>query len=400
MEKKVIPMVLFYLVLTLPNHLKAHVTPEFDMSEYVRNSGFIFKGRVAEIVYRNSEAVPVLDATGEPVYEEGQPVYVDGSNLPHTFVTYQIEEIYKGSVPRFTDYLTLRFEGGQSEVPDPCEVGPGGEPVYNDFLLVTDVPLFDFNDRDFLFVKGNEDTHCPLYNWARGRFRILDDPNDPVSTNMIYNEFGQQWRLLSESGGDPNGVILGEVQEIDAVLTHTMGQMELVDVYVDSGTEEEDPDIPLLPGEHATESAFAAYLTQVVQEECGTAVPPEDCGVEMINLDPNLPFHGMVFTPLEPNDVEEPESVFPRPWLDRLDPNALDVILEQERLESELFALSGGNPVLPETPCEFQMLFDGALIGDISGPEGIPDCYVNLFDVAALARVWLDCNNPEDQNCF
>ena len=397
MNKRIITAAGACVIFALPGLLAAHVTPELDLGEHVRNSGFIFRGKVTNVEYRNSELVPLLDATGSPVFEEGNPLYVDGSNLPHTFVTWSVEEIYKGSLPTRDPVLTLRFEGGQSDIPDPCETIPGGDPVYNDYLLVTDVPLFDPNDRDFLFVKGNAENHCPLYNWDRGRFRILDDPNNPTAVNMIYNEYGQQVRLISEPGSDPNGIIFGDVQEITEVLTHTMGQMQLADVYVDAGTEEEDPIVPTLPGVHADESDFGAFIAQVVLDECGTGLPPEDCGVEILSFDPNLPFNGVPFTPREPNDVaEEPETVPDRPWLDNLDPNDLAVILEQERLEDELFT---GNPVLPETPCEIQIFNDGRITGDISGPSGVPDCYVDIIDFGALAGVWLECNHPDDPGC-
>ena len=36
---------------------------------------------------------------------------------------------------------------------------------------------------------------------------------------------------------------------------------------------------------------------------------------------------------------------------------------------------------------------------DLSGPAGVPDCYINLFDLAAMAADWLNCNNPGDKNC-
>ena len=37
---------------------------------------------------------------------------------------------------------------------------------------------------------------------------------------------------------------------------------------------------------------------------------------------------------------------------------------------------------------------------DFSGPiEGQPDCYVSLFDLAYLAKSWLECNNPQDPAC-
>ena len=39
------------------------------------------------------------------------------------------------------------------------------------------------------------------------------------------------------------------------------------------------------------------------------------------------------------------------------------------------------------------------IAGDISGPDGEPDCYVDLFDVAALARVWLECTDLNDPGC-
>ena len=43
---------------------------------------------------------------------------------------------------------------------------------------------------------------------------------------------------------------------------------------------------------------------------------------------------------------------------------------------------------------------DGLLItGDISGPAGIPDCRINLYDFAAFAGNWLRCNNPQDIEC-
>lgn len=39
------------------------------------------------------------------------------------------------------------------------------------------------------------------------------------------------------------------------------------------------------------------------------------------------------------------------------------------------------------------------LVGDISGPDGTPDCRVNLFDVAEIAAAWMTCNDPSDVNC-
>ena len=37
--------------------------------------------------------------------------------------------------------------------------------------------------------------------------------------------------------------------------------------------------------------------------------------------------------------------------------------------------------------------------GDISGPEGEPDCRVDMCDFAAFAAVWLGCTDPNPLNC-
>jgi len=400
MTKTIITISLFWLTFLVATPAGADVDSALDMAEYVRSSGLIFKGKVIKVEYKNSVSDPKLDPFGQPIYEDGDPVYVDGSNLPHTFVTFSVEQLLKGSLSTRDPKVILRFEGGESDVPDPCVVGPGGEPIYTSFFTVSDVPLFDVNDRDFLFVKGNTPTPCLLYKWAGGRFRILDDPNLATSINMIYSEYGEQVRLIYDTLCEPNGIFFGDVQQIADVLSHTMGHFELLKVYNDGEVEEEPNDVPVVPGAHATESGFGAFIARVVEDECGTGVPPGDCGIEYVSPDPNLPFFGIELTDDEPNDVEEPEPVFTRPWLDDLDPNDLDVILEQERIERGLFELTDNNPVLPETPCEFQILYHGPLIGDVSGPEGKPDCHVDFFDAAATFGVWLECNDPDDPTCF
>ena len=39
------------------------------------------------------------------------------------------------------------------------------------------------------------------------------------------------------------------------------------------------------------------------------------------------------------------------------------------------------------------------IAGDISGPLGVPDCYVDLYDFATMAADWLYCTDPEDADC-
>ena len=38
-------------------------------------------------------------------------------------------------------------------------------------------------------------------------------------------------------------------------------------------------------------------------------------------------------------------------------------------------------------------------LGDLSGPLGVPDCKVNMYDFAILAQNWLYCNDPRDPQC-
>lgn len=40
------------------------------------------------------------------------------------------------------------------------------------------------------------------------------------------------------------------------------------------------------------------------------------------------------------------------------------------------------------------------LSADISGPDGRPDCYIDLHDVAMMASNWLLCNDPEGEGCI
>ena len=126
--------------------------------EFVKNSDFIFKGKVVSVDYRSSEPVPIIDPrTERQAVEDGLPVFQDGSDLPHTFVTFFIERIYKGKAPVGTvggppsDHVTLRFVGGPYPQDD-FEV-----------IFVDTYPFFDEGDRDVLFVDRNTIKACPLY---------------------------------------------------------------------------------------------------------------------------------------------------------------------------------------------------------------------------------------------
>ena len=41
-----------------------------------------------------------------------------------------------------------------------------------------------------------------------------------------------------------------------------------------------------------------------------------------------------------------------------------------------------------------------ALPGDLSGPDGVPDCVVDIHDFVVIASNWLNCNDPMDVTCI
>ena len=41
-----------------------------------------------------------------------------------------------------------------------------------------------------------------------------------------------------------------------------------------------------------------------------------------------------------------------------------------------------------------------AMKADLSGPAGVPDCVIDLYDFAVMASGWLDCNDPRNTDCI
>ena len=74
-----------------------------------------------------------------------------------TFVTFQVEETYKG--PPAAEQ-TLRFLGGT---------------VGNDTMDVPEMPRFEPGQKAVLFVVGNGKQFCPLVGVAQGRFHVVKD---------------------------------------------------------------------------------------------------------------------------------------------------------------------------------------------------------------------------------
>jgi hypothetical protein len=366
-----------------------------DIYSMARTADFIFKGKAIDIQYRNSQSVQVTDPSGKPVYEDGLPVLVDGSNLPYTFVTYAIERIYKGKAPVGSPlYLTLRIVGGV-DAQKPGEI-----------VEVPHYPHMDMDDRDILFVRRNTLKECPLVQSEKGRFRAIRPPG--TTTTRIFNDMGHQvLRVVNPSPGRDE-VDLGAYQHLPEVTTHFFGNCD--DCKIETSVEQ-PPNEFSLPGQDGgspepgqprgaqfTESQFDVFVDYVVAQMHTPSelqnLPP------VVSADIGKPFYG----PVCPDDTPKsspPETpmTLPRPWLDQLPAARRNSILEAERQEEQWFVVNGGDPVLPSTPCEIRLLTDGAIPGDISGPLGRPDCYVDLHDLAAIAQSWLECSDPANTLC-
>ncbi|NQD37261.1 hypothetical protein HPT27_09500 [Permianibacter sp. IMCC34836] len=128
-----LPIALLAASAAVKAHLPALASPISDLS---RDAELIFQGKVIDVRYQNS---------------------IEG--LPHTFVTYQIEDVLKGKAPGKT--ITLRFIGGVMQAGDKQRR-----------LQVSGVPEFIQGAQDVLMVNGNQKRICPLVRCAEGRFQL------------------------------------------------------------------------------------------------------------------------------------------------------------------------------------------------------------------------------------
>jgi hypothetical protein len=134
-------------------HLPALASP---ISELARESELVFQGTVIDVRYQTS---------------------VEG--LPHTFVTYQVEDVLKGQYSEKT--LTLRFIGGTKQEGDKLRR-----------LQVSGVPSFEKGAQDLLMVNGNSQRNCPLVRCAEGRFRLdAGYVTDGAGNTLGRNDAGQ-----------------------------------------------------------------------------------------------------------------------------------------------------------------------------------------------------------------
>lgn len=165
--------------------LADHSIAPLSENNLARNAQFVFLGTVADVNYRRAESP-------------------DGKTpgAPHTFVTYKIEKVLKGKSEAGT--VTLRFVGGRGDK--------------SQFLMASNIPLFDIGEQDVMFVRGNAKNACPLVECARSRVRLIG--------GMAFNDEGQalEQSPVQEKSHEWG---FGPFFDLAEVSTHKVSQTEL-----------------------------------------------------------------------------------------------------------------------------------------------------------------------------
>jgi hypothetical protein len=178
---KLLP-VLGLTALALIMESQAGAAGTIDEPTMLKRAGLVFEGIVERVDYAFSD-----------------PQGGTHPRIPHTFVTYRIADVIRGDVQG--DTITLRFIGGRGDEAE--------------FLMASELPLFDIGDRDVLLVSGNTVSGCPLVGCSAGRFRVIQ--------GHVFNDEGQAIEL--DSAGK---LALGAYYDLPEVMTHKVSQTTLV----------------------------------------------------------------------------------------------------------------------------------------------------------------------------
>ncbi|ACV25805.1 hypothetical protein [Kangiella koreensis] len=95
--------------------------------------------------------------------------------IPHTFVTYQIEDDLQGL--QKGRQVTLRFIGGIKKISD----------TQYDVLEVSNVPEFNLGEENILMLAEKDDGQCPLVRCSEGFFK--------VKSGEVFTESGRPVQL-------------------------------------------------------------------------------------------------------------------------------------------------------------------------------------------------------------
>jgi len=222
-------------------------------------------------------------------YAVCEPTGQEGDRIPYTFVTYRVDESFKGMHPGKT--VTLRFIGG--EFPDSEK-----------YLMTSIVPQFDVGDRDVLFVSGNTTQMSPLVRGRSGRLRIID--------GEVYTDTGHSVRIEGD-----DDFRLGAAYDLPSVRT-TRIHGKLTDTHVDSEARQRPSD-----------AISAEELRGVMRNIALEPTAPR----EFVNANPNKPFFGPDITPSGPPKEQDASPAMPEDELAERARVALDANQKESRAD-------------------------------------------------------------------
>lgn len=269
--------------------LADHSIAPLSENNLARNAEFVFLGTVAGVDYRRAEST-------------------DGTSpgAPHTFVTYKIEKVLKGKSEAGT--VTLRFVGGRGDK--------------SQFLMASNIPLFDVGEQDVLFVRGNAKYACPLVECGRGRVRMIG--------GMAFNDEGQAIEQ-SPVQAKSNEWGFGPFFDLAEVSTHKVSMTELRKRHELSAGEGPLP----RDGKSPYQLSFDALLSRVATAVARVNTPDELAKLPpVVSADIKQPFKSVIA-----RAVEAPKD----PGVDT--PPAL-VNTTNDKLEVEAISRNGANPVI------------------------------------------------------
>lgn len=183
----------------------------------------------------------------------------DQVSWPHTFVTLQIMETFKGRTA--SSNLCLRLLGGADES-DPALV-----------VRMSHSTHFDVGERSILFVRNNGHGACPLVGGALGRIRL--------SGGHAYSESGRP--LLQNAAGK---ILLGKGTGLPETQQNLVGTNLLVRVHSQYEGESDEPTPPT--GQPVSHSQFRPFLQQQIAKWNAASVLQNP--VLTLTTDPGLPF--------------------------------------------------------------------------------------------------------------
>ncbi|MHC9509597.1 hypothetical protein [Kangiella sp. M94] len=111
----------------------------------------------------NSKGIESLAKEAQSIVQ-GKVMKIDYKDsvegIPHTFVTYQIEDDVQGL--QKGRQVTLRFIGGIKKISD----------TQYDVLEVSNVPEFNVGEENILMIAEKSDGQCPLVRCSEGFFKV------------------------------------------------------------------------------------------------------------------------------------------------------------------------------------------------------------------------------------